>query len=478
MAYIVNMPKLGLEMEQGTVLEWKIDKGDEIEEGEVIAEVESEKSIADVEAREDGVLRRIYVEVDETVPPGTPIGIIAAADEDIGDLETEAESELEATRGEAPANDTNEETIEEAGTAETEPTASGSETAEAATSGQSDSTASTDDVKASPRAEKRAEELGVDLTTVEGTGPQDSITEDDVEAAASSSASESEGETAADVKASPRAEKRAEELGIDLTTVEGTGPQGAITADDIEAAAEAAEEEAIEPGGEAEAEPKARASERAERIVPDHPEQYRYDRTTAVLDADAATAVFDAKRAAENALDANASVTDILLVVLAETLREVPEVNATFEESTHHLHESQHVALVAPAPEREGLATRVVPDLDEQSFSDLVAARHEAGDEGKNPDEGPTATFTVANASDFDAAGKVVNPPAVAALEVDTVGQRAVPAENGVDLRSHVTCGMTYDTRAVDRSVIERFFDNLDANASDATDLVMKTYVE
>jgi pyruvate/2-oxoglutarate dehydrogenase complex dihydrolipoamide acyltransferase (E2) component len=80
MGYVVKMPKLGLEMESGVVLEWAVGVDDAVAEGEVIAEVESEKSIGEVEAREDGALRHVYVEEGGEVPPGTPIGIVAAPD--------------------------------------------------------------------------------------------------------------------------------------------------------------------------------------------------------------------------------------------------------------------------------------------------------------------------------------------------------------------------------------------------------------
>ena len=223
MAYIIKMPKLGLEMEQGTVLEWLFEPSDEVSEGDKIVEVESEKSIGEVEAREDGALRRVYVEEGEAVPPGEPIGILAAVDAEISDLEAEVEAELEAE-------------LEEEVTA-AEPAAPGTDagsadTRDAASTAQSGGGST--DVKASPRATKQAEELGVDLSTVEGTGPMDSITAEDVEAAAGNT-----GERTEPLKASPRAEKRSEELGVDLTTVEGTGPMDSITAADVEAAADA-----------------------------------------------------------------------------------------------------------------------------------------------------------------------------------------------------------------------------------------------
>lgn len=181
MGYIVRMPKLGLEMEQGTLLEWTVGEGEEISEGDQVAEVESEKSIGEVEAREDGVLRRTYLDVEGAVPPGTPIGIVAAADADISDLEAEAEADLEADAADAEAG---------SGAAGSEADASATqETAEAGSTGGGGSRAGGGggaDVKASPRAEKRAEELGVDLTGVEGSGPGGAITADDVEAAAES----------------------------------------------------------------------------------------------------------------------------------------------------------------------------------------------------------------------------------------------------------------------------------------------------
>ena len=176
MATIVKMPKLGLEMEQGTVLEWFFRTGEEVSEGDKIAEVESEKSIGEVDARESGAIRRIYIEAGESVPPGTPIGILADSDADVSELEAEAEAELEGD-------------VDDESGSDPEPTGAQAEDAEATDRSEppepaASSADETDQIKASPRAKKRAEELGVDLAGVDGTGPMDSITADDVEAAA------------------------------------------------------------------------------------------------------------------------------------------------------------------------------------------------------------------------------------------------------------------------------------------------------
>lgn len=103
MGYIVRMPKLDPGMERGTLLEWHREDGASISEGELVAEVESERSVAEVEAREDGVLRRIYLEEGETVPPGTPIGIVAPADAKIDDIEAEAMADLEESSSQLPS---------------------------------------------------------------------------------------------------------------------------------------------------------------------------------------------------------------------------------------------------------------------------------------------------------------------------------------------------------------------------------------
>lgn len=87
MAYVVRMPKLGVEMSEGTLLEWAVDEGDPVDQGDVLAEVESEKVRSEVPAREDGVLRRKYRHEGTVCDPGTPIGVVAGPDEDVADLD-------------------------------------------------------------------------------------------------------------------------------------------------------------------------------------------------------------------------------------------------------------------------------------------------------------------------------------------------------------------------------------------------------
>jgi pyruvate dehydrogenase E2 component (dihydrolipoamide acetyltransferase) len=396
MGYIVKMPKLGLEMKSGTVTEWYVGEGTEVTAGEPVAEIESEKSSAELDAREDGVLRQVLVDVGESVEPGTPIGIVAGPDEDISELEA-----LAASEGAAPA--------EEPPAEEPEPADSGG-AAEAASGATSSAGGS---VKASPRARQRAEELGVDLATVEGTGPQGSVTEEDVEAAADS-APASTGTTAAGA-----AESRP--LGGMRRTI-------------------------------------------AERLGKSYREAIHVtEHRTA--DAEALLAAADA---ASEDLDAKISVTDVLLKALSAALSEHPEVNATFEDDTHFLHEEQNVCIAVDVD--EGLVAPVVRGVESLSVAEIARKRREVTDlalsDEYTMDDLTGGTFTVSNLGllGVEAFDPIINPPQVAILGVNSVDRRVVPAgDEGeeVTVRRMLPLSLSFDHRIVDGADAARFLGSL-----------------
>ncbi|MFC6905866.1 E3 binding domain-containing protein [Halalkalicoccus tibetensis] len=453
MGYVVKMPKLGLEMEQGTMLEWHLEEGDSVAEDEVIAEIESEKSIGEIEAREDGVLRMTALEEGESVPPGTPIGIVAGADEDIADLQAEFETDEGLDE---PGSD---ETTESADSALEGTPSEGGETAGTSTDAE---TAESVDIKASPRAERRAEELGVGLADVDGSGPQGAITEDDVEAAAAAEDTGSTGRTTAEqIKASPRAERRAEEIGVDLMTVEGSGPQGAITEADVEAAADDTPSEAIE----------AAAAEGERAAV--RPGQYRT--ATLVIDGEEADALMETTEFAGQAFDVEPSPLDVLLVAVSATLIDHPAFNATIEDETHHLHTRQDVAVAA---ESDGeLLTPVIDGVEELSFAELVETRHEVVDEAiaSGMSDG-RATFALGLESEVDDVESLIEAPTAAGLLVNSSRRRAVPAENGVSLERCLSLSLVYDTRVLGDRDAEAFLDALLERIENAPELVLRTY--
>ncbi|TYL40498.1 dihydrolipoyllysine acetyltransferase [Natronococcus pandeyae] len=448
MGYVVRMPKLGLEMERGELLEWTIDEGATIEDGEVVAEVESEKSVAEVEARENGTLRRTYLEEGESVPPGTPIGIVAPADADIGDLESEVAAELDAT---------DEPTPDASDSATDDGTGAADDAAVAEHESETGSRAAAADRKISPRARKRAAELGVDLATVEGTGYDGAITEDDVEEAADSDASE---RREADVDASPRARKRAEELGVDLTTVDGTGYQGSITESDVEETAESADD-----AGRALVEE--RPFDGMRRTIASRlGESYREAvHVTVHREADA-EGLFAAADAADADLEADVSVQDVLLLAVSAALEEHPAFNATFEDDVHRLWAEHNVGVAVDI--EQGLIAPVLRDVGGKSLEAIATERRALvrsateGEYAMGDLQGGTFTVTNLGVLGVESFDPIINPPQVAILGVDAVEEAPVRGANDeVEWRRRLPLDLSFDHRVVDGADAARFLETL-----------------
>jgi pyruvate dehydrogenase E2 component (dihydrolipoamide acetyltransferase) len=514
MGYVVKMPKLGMDMDQGTIVEWLVDEGDEVESGQVVAEIESEKTTGEIKVREDGVLRAVLLDTGDSVEPGGDVAVVGGPDEDISDLVSGAggEATAEAATAEASADDSS-------------PAEASLDGPSAVAESGSGGDASAESVKATPRAKRRAEELGVDLTTVEGTGPQGAVSEEDVEAAAEGG----EGAGAESVKATPRAKKRAEELGVDLTTVEGTGPQGAVSEEDVEAAAETAAEPDAEAAAETGGEGRVFAPPRVRRLA----RELGVDLETvegsgpsgAITEADvravgngeaadaeaeatetaADTGTRDEERplsgmrrtianrlgqsdreavhvtehrgadaeemlaaadAADDALGVKVSVNDILLLALSATLDEHPAFNATFEEDVHRLHRTQDVCLAIDID--EGLIAPVVRNVGELSLAELAEKRRAMTEKALSGDytmeDLSGGTFTVSNlgvlgVESFD---PVINPPQVAILGVNTIKKEVVPVgDDEVGVRKRISFDLSFDHRIVDGADAARFLNSL-----------------
>src|SRR5262245_12779591 len=168
----VNMPKLSDTMEEGTVLEWKKQDGEEVHRGEVLAEIESDKASFEIEAEADGVLH-ITVEKGQAVPVGQLIGRIGG--------EAPAAAPAAPAAPEKPA--AREPAPEPAPPPRPSPAGEEGARAEAAPPRRVAENGA-DRVKASPLARRLAGEMGVDLTAVRGSGPEGRIVKEDVLAAA------------------------------------------------------------------------------------------------------------------------------------------------------------------------------------------------------------------------------------------------------------------------------------------------------
>jgi len=187
---------------------------------------------------------------------------------------------------------------------------------------------------------------------------------------------------------------------------------------------------------------------------------------TASRDVDAEAALAAAESAEE------ASVTDVLLCALSETLGSHPAFNATFEDETHYIYEEHNIGIAVDI--EEGLVTPVIGDVGSKSLREIANRRRDLTDrvlEGEyTMSTFRGGTFTVSNLGTLgvDSFTPVINPPEVAILGVGRTTERAVPTEDGVAFTPVMTLDLSFDHRIVDGADAARFLGTLSENLATA----------
>ncbi len=385
----VNMPKLSDTMEEGTIVEWKKSSGDEVKKGEILAEVESDKATFDLEAEDDGKLQ-ILVEKGVPAKIGAPIARIGegAAEPTPAKAEPKAKAKAEPKPGpkaEAAAGQDAPEgppPAEEAPPEQPKPPEPASP--RAAEDGQR-----WRDLRASPLAKRLAEEMGVDLASVKGTGPDGRIVKEDVVAAAGSSRKERR-----------RVEVAPPPTGPDVEVVEPTRMQATI----------------------------ARRMVEAKSTVPSF-----YVTVEARVD--------EAVRLRQQLKDSvpgaeKVTMTDMLVRACALALRKFPEVNTSWVDGKFQRKRAINIGLAVPPAQGMGLLVPVVHDVDRKDLIQIsiesrqVIERARSGRPGEHDLSG--GTFSISNLGMYgvDEFVAIINPPESAILAVGTI--KDVPVvENG-----------------------------------------------
>jgi len=444
------MPKLEQGMQQGVLLAWLVDEGEAVSAGEPVAEIESEKTTTEIEARDDGVLRRIFVEAGETVAPGTPLGVIAKPDESIEEIiasvETDDGEPSESTARGADRKDTDVRSETPSGGDNDTPESSDAATADPSSGGQSR--------KVSPGARRLADDLDVDLSTIDGTGPGGAIVTEDVEQAA-----EDHGDITVDAR------RRAKNLGVDPASITGTGPESVVTVSDVEAAVDGVRKRRELTGmrrtiGE--------RLGRSHREAP-HVTVHRDVRVDALLEA---TAV------ADRHVDPDVTITDLLLIAISATLTDHPTFNGHFEDDVHTIFETQDVGVAVDID--DGLVTPVIDALETLTVAELAAKRDALTtlvlDGEYTSDDITGGTFTVTNLGVFgvDSFTPIINPPEVAILGVDRITEAPVKTDNGaVTFEPHIGFDFSFDHRVVDGADAARFLETLAGHVRDPLPLLL-----
>jgi pyruvate dehydrogenase E2 component (dihydrolipoamide acetyltransferase) len=430
MATQVVMPKLSPTMEEGQLSRWLKKEGDKVSMGEPLAEIDTDKATMEMQALSNGVLRKILINEGESAPLGQPIAIIGEPDEDISSL-------LKETAGKAPQPAP---TAAEPAAAESEPAQPETPTAPPATSvsaKESEPAAqpSRDDGRQliSPIAARMAAEAGVNLKSLQGSGPGGRIVKRDIEAALTSKpASAAPGASSA-----PR-----------------LGGAGVVRPD----------EKRVVYGPSAYRDEPLSEMRRtiARRLVTSlGPVPHFF--LTSQIDMDRAADM----RVAINELypDLKISLNDIIIKVAAAALIQHPKVNASFQDKTIRYYEHADIG-VAVATEN-GLITPVVRAADAKSLMEIATEVRELAERARarklKPEEYTGATFSISNLGMFgiDEFTAVINPPEGAILAVGAMMPRPVARDNEVVIRQTMRVTMSCDHRAIDGAVGAEFLRTL-----------------
>ncbi|MGY1616072.1 dihydrolipoamide acetyltransferase family protein [Geodermatophilus sp. SYSU D00691] len=445
MAQEVLLPKLGLTMEEGTIVEWVAKAGDVVKNGDVLLRLATDKVDAEVEAEGEG---RFQPVVDEgtTLPPGALIAWLLEGDEQ----PPAAPSPAKVAAQESPAaGDVGELQL------------TGPASAAAVPAGR---------LLASPNAKRVAAEHGVDLTTLRGTGPGGRIVSEDVEdalAAARAAAPPPVPPPAAPAGGvvSPLVRRHAQASGVDLSQVRGSGLGGRIRRADVTAAA------AVAPPQPA----PAAAGPRAGTVVPltgmrgaiarnMHASLQEMAQLTHGYEAEVGDLLAlreHLKREWAGTGLRVPTINDFVVRAAAHALLEHPVLNATVRDDGIHLLEEVHVGVAVAVP--DGLLVPVVRDADRRGLVDIAEqtqALATAAREGRLtlPQlEGATFVVTSLGSYGVDFFTPVVNPGNTGILGVGRV-RDGVRWEGEVPHRTSVlTLSLSFDHRAVDGAPAAEF---------------------
>jgi pyruvate dehydrogenase E2 component (dihydrolipoamide acetyltransferase) len=449
---MVDMPALSSTMKEGKVVSWLKAEGDAISAGEAIMVVESDKADMDVEAFEDGFLAAIITGEGESSAVGAPVALIATEESDIPALQAYA-----ASLSGAPAP--------VAAAAASAPAAA----APKATAAAPKAVATGGRVIASPLAKKNAEALGLDLSTVAGTGPDGRITAADVEAAASGAApKKAAAPAAADAKpswtpaagvvaATPMARAAAKKAKIDIATIPGTGEFGRVTVDDVKiATGEKKPEKKKAAKGAAE------PVELPEGLVPFTGMQRAVSKN---MEATLSTPEFRVSREIEmdafNALYAKmkpkgVTVSALLAKAVALAIEKYPVINSSYTPQGTVFNADINIAMAVAID--GGLITPTLKNANEKNILEIGENWKELVQKAKEgrlaPDEYNSGTFTISNlgmfgVSQFDA---ILPSGAGGILAIGGTSEYIVPCNKavlGMKKISKMTVTLTADHRTI-----------------------------
>jgi pyruvate dehydrogenase E2 component (dihydrolipoamide acetyltransferase) len=380
MATSVVMPALEMAQETGKIVSWLKKEGDTVAKGEVLLEVETDKAVVEIEAAADGMLAAVKSHAGDVVPVGTTIAWLVAPGEE---PPVESAAAIPAARAMAAA----------------------------------------------PRALTEAQRQHLVAPAEGSKSPQ----------------------------ISPKARRLAQEKGVDITKIRGTGPDGTITSEDVLKAAEAG---AVASAAAAAASPPLSAIARlmAERTTQSWTQVPHF---FLVRDVDAGTLIELREKAGAKTV----THTDLLVAVTAKVLAKHPKMNASWDGGAIRLNSSINISVAMAV--QDGVVGAVIPNADRIAISDIAAQRKDLTERARGgrlrPADVNGGTFTITNLGMYnvDAFNAIIAPPQAAILAVGRIAERVVAVSGQPAVRPMMTLTLSGDHRVVDGAQAAVFLNDL-----------------
>ena len=420
----IKMPALSPTMEEGTLAKWLVKPGDKVEAGDIMAEIETDKATMEFEAVDEGTIASIAVEEGtEGVKVGTVIAMLAEEGENLDEAAAAAQ-----------------------------PDASEAGDDEAADTAEADTGAKDEPAKAAPRASAEPARAAIETDTKAPAAPKD--------------------DNGGRIIASPLARRIAEQKGVNLAGVTGSGPRGRIIKADVEgiktgaapAKAEASSPAASAPpkpatlGGDLDAPYEAQKLNNVRKVIARRLTEAKQTIPHIYLTVDVRLdALLDLRKQLNSSLEADGvklSVNDLLIKALARALQRVPACNVSFQgdELFQYTREDISVAVAAPS----GLITPIIRDAGKKGLAQISFEMKELAAKAKDnklqPQEYQGGTASLSNlgmfgTKQFDA---VINPPQAMILAVGAGEQRPHVIDGALGVATVMSATGSFDHRAID----------------------------
>ncbi|SMO45183.1 2-oxo acid dehydrogenase subunit E2 [Melghirimyces algeriensis] len=437
MATEIVMPKLGLSMEEGTVVEWHKNEREQVEKGEAIVTISSDKAEIDVEAPDSGILS-IVIPQDGVVPVSEVIGFVGAE----GEAVQSSKKDVEQKGHQGPEQTDNQNNI-------------------------------------SPSARKLAKKEGINLSGIQGTGPGNRIMKEDVlqvmaDMEKKKKASRNQPPQNKKIVASPVARKLAKKEGIDLSGVQGTGPKNRITKEDVlRAIADKKEGAPV-----SKQEPEMVAGENIRKVPVSGIRKVIAERMFQSLQQTAQLTLHTEVDATElvrlrqqikedivQRMDVKLTYNDFIARATVLALENHPDLNAKWEEE--NIVQYGHVHLGIALSTDRGLMVPVVRNAHNKSLIQLsrdIKSLASAGKKGSlSVDDLTGSTFTITNLGSFgvDEFTPILNVPETGILGVGRLIEKPAIYQGEITVRTLMKLSLTFDHRVIDGVPAAEFLQEL-----------------